>query len=51
MDGDGLKHSTNGTWLFAERPHLIHDQMVFKAGTVLLKAALWLPGADPSAAA
>ena len=37
IDGDGLKHSTNGTWLYLEHPYLVHDQLIFKAGNVLLK--------------
>jgi len=31
-DGDGKKHSTNGTWLFVDELFLIYDGMVFKAG-------------------
>lgn len=38
FDGDGLKHSTNGTWLYAERPFRIHDNLLFKAGNVLFQA-------------
>lgn len=37
-DGDGVKKSTNGTWLYAEDPFPIHDGMLFKAGLVLFKA-------------
>ena len=30
-DGDGKKHSTNGTWLFVDELFLIYDGMVFNA--------------------
>ena len=31
-DGDGIKLSTNGTWLFVDELFRIYDQMIFKAG-------------------
>jgi pSer/pThr/pTyr-binding forkhead associated (FHA) protein len=40
QDGDSEKLSTNGTWLFAERPFDIFDGMTFKVGESLLKAYL-----------
>lgn len=39
-DGEEGKKSTNGTWLYAEDPFPIHDNMVFKAGLVLFKSYL-----------
>lgn len=38
-DGDGSKNSTNGTWLYAEDPIEIHDQMTFKAGSLLFQTS------------
>lgn len=43
LDGDGLKHSTNGTWMFVERAFKLHDLTLFKAGNVLFKALLPAP--------
>lgn len=40
LDGDGIKLSTNGTWLFVDELFPIYDNMVFKAGQTLLKAQL-----------
>ncbi len=40
IDGDGLKHSTNGTWLFVDRPFKLHDRLLIKAGNVVLKVVL-----------
>lgn len=31
-DGDGVKLSTNGTWLFVDELFRIYDNMIFKAG-------------------
>lgn len=36
-DGDGVKKSTNGTWLFAENPCELRDGTVLKAGQTLFK--------------
>ena len=40
MDGDGLKHSTNGTWYLVKQPYLVHNRLTMKAGNVLLKAII-----------
>ena len=37
VDGDGTKHSTNGTWIFIEKPYEIYEGMVFKAGQTLFE--------------
>jgi pSer/pThr/pTyr-binding forkhead associated (FHA) protein len=39
-DGDGEKHSTNGTWLFAENFFEVFDGMAFKVGETLFKVTL-----------
>jgi len=36
-DGDGMKSSTNGTWLFVDELFKIYDGMVFKAGQTLFR--------------
>ena len=36
-DGDGVKMSTNGTWLFAEEACDLHSGTIFKAGQTLFK--------------
>ena len=36
-DGDGLKPSTNGTWLFVDTYFEILDGMIFKAAQTLFK--------------
>jgi hypothetical protein len=40
IDGDGSKHSTNGTWAFMEHPFMISEGMVFKAGQTLFECHL-----------
>ena len=40
VDGDGSKHSTNGTWAFMEQQFLIEEGMIFKAGQTLFEAHL-----------
>jgi hypothetical protein len=40
-DGDGTKKSTNGTWLYIEDPFEIHNNMIFKAGSLLFKAYIY----------
>jgi predicted component of type VI protein secretion system len=40
LDGDKNKKSTNGTWLYAEDPFPIHDEMEIKAGSLLFKTHL-----------
>ena len=40
VDGDGTKRSTNGTWLFAEDPFKIFNNMSFKAGQTLFLAKI-----------
>ena len=39
-DGDGNKHSTNGTWLFVDELFKIYDGMVFKAGQTLFRTQI-----------
>ncbi len=39
-DGNGIKNSTNGTWVFIEDPMRIYDGMIFKAGQLLFRAKL-----------
>eukprot|EP00347_Sterkiella_histriomuscorum_P023191 403335604 len=39
-DGNGIKSSTNGTWLFAGEDERIYDGMVFKAGRSLFQTNL-----------
>lgn len=41
-DGDGEKHSTNGTWLFADEFFTVFDGMIFKVGETLFKCELKL---------
>jgi hypothetical protein len=38
IDGDGIKGSTNGTWVYANEPVKMFDGMLFKAGKLLFKA-------------
>jgi hypothetical protein len=38
QDGDGVKISTNGTWLFVEDFFMIFNGMMFKAGETLFRA-------------
>ena len=38
QDGDGIKISTNGTWLFVEDFFQVFDGMMFKAGETLFRA-------------
>lgn len=42
-DGDGDKHSTNGTWLFVDELFKVYDGMVFKAGQTLFKTKMLTP--------
>ncbi len=37
-DGDGMKESTNGTWVYAEEPARLGDGTIFKAGRLLFRA-------------
>ena len=37
FDGDGLKHSTNGTWLFVDKMFPLYNNLLFKAGDLLFK--------------
>lgn len=39
-DGDGINASTNGTWIFLQKPLRIYDGMTFKAGQLLFKAKI-----------
>lgn len=39
-DGDGVKTSTNGTWLFVDELFKIYDGMVFKAGQTLFRTKI-----------
>lgn len=39
QDGDGVKKSTNGTWLFCEDFIEVFDGMVFKAAETLFKVS------------
>lgn len=36
-DGDGIKESTNGTWIYIEDAYEITDGMMFKAGQTMFK--------------
>lgn len=38
LDGDGLKHSTNGTWMLLSKPMMIEGEVLIKAGKMLFKA-------------
>ena len=40
IDGDGAKPSTNGTWLYAEEPFEIYNNLVSKAGKSFFRAHL-----------
>jgi hypothetical protein len=42
-DGDGIKPSTNGTWIFIEEPYEITDGMIFKAGQTMFKVSVIEP--------
>lgn len=39
-DGDGVKASTNGTWLFAEDHLELEDNTIFKAAQTLFKVSI-----------
>jgi len=39
-DGDGVKGSTNGTWIFAELEMQVFDSMVIKAGQAIMELTL-----------
>lgn len=39
-DGDGIKKSTNGTWLYVEDTFEIYNNLVLKAGDLLFKLYL-----------
>jgi len=40
-DGDGVKKSTNGTWLFVDTPFEIYDGIIFKAGALLFEGKFY----------
>ena len=40
IDGDGTKQSTNGTWVFTEKPFPIRNGMIFKAGLTMFLCIL-----------
>jgi len=40
LDGDGLKHSTNGTWVLLDKYVKVHDRMLFRAGKIVFTALL-----------
>lgn len=40
-DGNGRKTSTNGTWMLADDPTRLVNNMGFKAGSCLFKASLY----------
>lgn len=40
IDGDGEKSSSNGTWFYVEEPFPIHNMMIFKTGSLILKSQL-----------
>lgn len=40
IDGDGSKHSTNGTWAFMEQLFVVYEGMIFKAGQTLFECHL-----------
>lgn len=39
-DGDGIKESTNGTWIYMEEAYEITDEMIFKAGQTMFKVSI-----------
>ena len=39
-DGNGIKKSTNGTWLYVDDPFEMYDSMLLKAGDLLFKVYL-----------
>ena len=39
-DGDEMKKSTNGTWLYVDKPFEVHNNLIFKAGDLLFKSTL-----------
>ena len=42
IDGYGGKKSTNGTWLYVDKPFQIYDGMMFKAGMLLFRARIYI---------
>lgn len=39
-DGDGVNHSTNGTWLFIDKNYKLSNGIIFKGGETLFKAII-----------
>lgn len=42
-DGDGEKHSLNGTWYLAEEYVTVNEGMIFRAGSTSFQAHLYNP--------
>lgn len=40
-DGDGIKPSTNGTWIYLKDPHEITNELIFKVAQTLFKTKIF----------